>query len=140
VSSAVRRGEFAFALPAIPPLVGMVIPLTSVLLFSTFVALGLAYRRRPAAHKRLMALAVIAMLPPALGRAIATLAGVNHPALFLGATILFIAAIGIHDRRTLGRVHPVMLWGGLFLVVSFPARLAIGNTDLWLTFAAWLTA
>ena len=143
VSSAVARGEFAplalRARAAIPPLVGMVIPLGSVSLFSTFVAFGLAYRRRPAAHKRLMTLAVIAMLPPALGRAI-SITGITLPGLFFGATIPFIMAIGIHDRRTLGRVHPVTLWGGLLLVVSFPARLAIGNTDLWLTFATWLTA
>ena len=78
------------------------------------------------------------MLPPALGRAI-SLTGITHPALFFGAAILFIAAIGIHDGRTLGRVHPVTLWGGLLLVLSFPGRLAIANTDLWLTFAGWLT-
>lgn len=84
-----------------------IIPLASVLLFSTFVAIGLAYRRRPAAHKRLMA--------------------------------LFVAAVAIHDRRTLGRLQPMTLWGGLLLIASFPGRLAIGNTDLWLTFAAWLT-
>lgn len=138
LSSAVRRGEFTFATPGMPPLVGLAVPLASVLLFSTFVAFGLAYRRRPAAHKRLMALAVVAMLPPALGRAI-SLTGIALPGLFFGAAILFIVAIGIHDRRTFGRVHPVTLWGGLLLVASFPGRLAIGNTDLWLTFAAWLT-
>lgn len=140
LSAAVARGEFTFALPEIPPLVGMVIPFASVLLFSTFVALGLAYRRRPDVHKRLMALGAIAMLPPALGRAIATLTGVAHPALFFGATILFIAAIAVHDWRTRGRVHPVTLWGGLLLIASFPVRLAVGNSEPWLAFASWATS
>jgi hypothetical protein len=139
VSAAAARGEFALrARPAFPPLVGMVVPLTSVLLFSTFVAIGLAYRRRPNVHKRLMALGVTSMLPPALGRAIATLAGFAPPALFFGATILFIAAIGAYDLRTRGRVHPVTIVGGLLLVASFPVRLALGHTDLWIAFAGWL--
>ena len=30
------------------------------------------------------------------------------------------------------------LWGGLALLLSFPGRLALGKTDVWLTFAAWL--
>jgi hypothetical protein len=140
LSAAVARGEFTLALPAIAPLVGMVIPFASVLLFSTFVAVGLVYRRRPDVHKRFMALGAIAMLPPALGRAIATLTGIAHPALFFGATILFIAAIAVHDLRTRGRVHPVTLWGGLLLIASFPLRLALGNSGLWLGFATWITS
>lgn len=140
LSSAVASGAFEFVLPEIPPLVGMVVPFASVSLFSVFVGLGLLYRQRPAAHKRWMALAAVAMLPPVLGRAAATLVGVAHPTLFFGPTILFIAAIGIHDWRTAGRVHPVTLWGGLTLLASFPLRLALGNSDPWLRFAEWLTA
>jgi multisubunit Na+/H+ antiporter MnhC subunit len=139
LSSAVARGEFSLALPQIPPLTALVIPLASVTLFAAFVVCGLIDRRTPDSHKRYMALAAIAMLPPALGRALATIVGVANPGLFFGATVLFIAAIVIHDRRTRGRVHPVTLWGGLVLVASFPARLALGTTDLWLTFASWLT-
>jgi hypothetical protein len=90
-------------------------------------------------HKRLMVLATIAMLPPALGRALSAVVGASHPALFFGATMLFLVAIGIHDWRTSGRVHPVSLWRGLCLAVSFPGRLALGNTDTWLIFAGWLT-
>ena len=90
-------------------------------------------------HKRLMVLATIAMLPPALGRAVSAVVGASHPALFFGATMLFLVAIGIHDWRTSGRVHPVSLWRGLCLAVSFPGRLALGNTDTWLIFAGWLT-
>ena len=54
VSSAVARGEFVQALPDLPPLVAMVIPLTSVLLFAMFAGAGLVYRRQPDVHKRLM--------------------------------------------------------------------------------------
>ena len=51
---------------------------------------------------------------------------------------LFVLAIVIYDLRRRGRVHPVTLWGGLALILSFPLRLAIGKTESWLNFAAWL--
>ena len=85
-----------------------------------------------------MLLATIAMLPPAIGRAMGQLFSTGRPALFFGAVGLFVLAIVIYDRRRLGRVHPVTLWGGLALILSFPARLALGKTDLWLAFAGWL--
>lgn len=138
MSAAVARGELEMALPVLSPLVGLVIPVTSVVLFAAFATAGVAFRRQAARHKRLMVLAAIAMLPPALGRALATIFGTANPALFFGATVIFLGAIVMHDRRTLGRVHPVSLWGGLFLVASFPGRLALGNSAAWLSFAEWL--
>ncbi len=139
LSSAVANGTFEFVLPDLDPLVAMVVPFASVSIFTVFVALGLVYRRMPAAHKRCMALAAIAILPPALGRAAATLAGVAEPALIFAPTILFVAAIGLYDWRMLRRVHAVTLWGGLALLASFPLRLALGNSEPWLRFASWLT-
>lgn len=140
ISAAVARGEMAMVGLRLPPLEAMIIPLATMLLFGVFAGAGLAYRRRPDVHKRLMMLATIAMLPAALGRAAITLLGVANPALFFGATSLFILAIAIYDRRSRGRVHPVTLWGGLGLLLSFPGRLALGKTDLWLNVAAWLIA
>jgi hypothetical protein len=89
-------------------------------------------------HKRFMLLATIALLPAAIGRAMATLFGGATPALFFGSVGVFVFALVLYDRRTRGRVHPVTLWGGLALMLSFPARLALGKTDLWLTVAEWL--
>jgi Na+-translocating ferredoxin:NAD+ oxidoreductase RnfD subunit len=116
-----------------------VIPFTSVLLFTGFAATGLLFRHQPGRHKRLMALATMAMLPPALGRAFFWLFGSTNPLWFFGATVLVIVALAIHDRRTLGHTHPVTLWGGLLLAASFPGRLALGYTDAWSRFAHWLT-
>ena len=138
ISAAMARGELTRVGPGFPPLEGMVVPLTTMLLFGVFAGAGLFYRKRPDVHKRLMLLATIAMLPAAIGRAMARLFGVAHPALFFGAVGFFVLAIVVYDRRRLGRVHPVTLWGGLALLLSFPGRLALGKTDVWLTFAAWL--
>jgi hypothetical protein len=138
ISAAVARGELTRFGPGLPPLEAMIVPLTTMLFFGVFAGAGLAWRRWPDVHKRFMALATIAMLPAAIGRAMGWLFGGGHPALFFGAVGFFVLAIVIYDRRRLGRVHAVTLWGGLALMLSFPARLALGKTDLWLGFAAWL--
>ena len=117
-------------------LVAVVIPLASVAMFALFAATGLLYRRRPHAHKRLMLLATIALLPPALGR-ISFLA-TRGPGAFFAVTCLFIVALAVYDYRVYRRVYPASLWGGLLLALSFPARLAVGNTHLWNVFAQWL--
>jgi hypothetical protein len=137
LGAAVRAGEVTWVRVGIPPLEMMFGNLAAMLLFGVFAGAGLAWRRRSEAHKRLMALATIVLLPPAIGRATITLFGYFNPALFFVSTGLLVLAIAIHDRRSRGRVHPVTLWGGLALMLSFPLRLALGRTGLWLNFAAW---
>ena len=116
----------------------MIVPLTTMVLFGLFTGCGLAFRHRPEMHKRFMALATIAMLPAAIGRGMNALLGVAKPGLFFGAVGIFILAMVLYDRRSLRRVHPVTLWGGLALMLSFPGRMAFGKTDLWLRFAEWI--
>ena len=118
------------------PLFVLVIPLASVVVFTILVGFGLYYRRPADAHKRFMLLATIALLPPALGRM--RVLNVVGPQAFFGVTVLFIAAVVAYDYWTRRRVHAVSLWGGLFLALSFPGRIALGHTDAWLTFARWL--
>src|SRR5687767_2319744 len=125
ISTAVRRGELAWVPVGIAPMEMLLNNLTTMLLFGVFAAAGLALRGRPDAHKRCMALATIGLLPAAIGRAVITLLGVFHPAVLLGSSALFVVAMGIHDRRVLKRVHPVTLWGGWALMLSFPGRVAL---------------
>jgi hypothetical protein len=124
------------ALASAPPLFVLVIPLASLVVFTILVGLGLYYRRRPDAHKRLMLLGTIALLPPALGRM--RILNAIGPQAFFGVTVLFIVVIVAYDYWTRRRVHAVSLCGGLFLALSFPGRIALGHTDAWLTFAGWL--
>jgi hypothetical protein len=138
VSAAVQRGELAWVRVGIPRVEVLLMNLAAMLLFAVFAAAGFAFRARPDAHKRFMMLATIGLLPAAIGRAAITLLGVFHPALLVGSIAFFVLAMAIHDRRTGKHVHPVTLWGGLMLIVSFPARMAVAKTDLWLSAAAWL--
>jgi len=124
------------ALAGAAPLFVLVIPLASVVVFTILVGFGLYYRRRADTHKRFMLLATIALLPPAFAR-IRVLNAVG-PQAFFGVTVLFIAAVVAYDYWTRRRVHAVSLWGGMFLALSFPGRIALGHTDAWLTFARWL--
>jgi hypothetical protein len=140
VALAWARSESSVAVGALASesrLVVLVIPLASVLLFASLAAVGVYMRRRPDVHKRLMLLATIALLPPALGR-IPILAA-RGPAAFFGVTVLFIVTVVAYDYWTRRRIHPASLWGGLALATSFPGRIALANTDAWQAFARWLT-
>jgi hypothetical protein len=112
--------------------------LATMLLFGVFAVAGLAMRRRPDAHKRFMMLATIGLLPAAIGRAAITLVGVFHPALLAGSIVVFVLTMASYDHRSLGRLHPVTLWAGSTLVLSFPIRLALAHTALWQAVAARL--
>jgi hypothetical protein len=140
ITSAVRRGELNFRAASLdfPPLEAMIVPLTTMVLFGLFAGAGLALRSRHETHKRFMMLATIAMLPAAIGRGMSALLGVAKPGLFFGSVAIFILAMLVYDRRSFGRIHPVTLWGGLALMLSFPGRMAFGKTDLWLRFAEWI--
>jgi len=119
-----------------PPLEFLSVPLGTLLVFAILVGSALVNRRRSEIHKRWMLLASIALLPPAFARML--FVGSGGPPVAMGGTMLLVAACVIYDRAAHGRVHPVFLWGGLFLVLSFPARIAIGTTEVWLSFARWL--
>ena len=77
-------------------------------------------------HKRLVIIATLELVTAAVARwpVISTLG----PVAFFGVTDLFVVALAVYDFKTRGRIHPATLWGGLFLIVWQPLRLAIGFT------------
>lgn len=112
----------------------LVVPLFALLVFGVLYAAALICRRHPQAHKRLILLATIGLLPPALARWIVFYLGFGPPVV-LALTTLFVVPLVVWDFRTRGRLHPATLWGGLFLVLSIPIRLAIAFTEGWLAIA-----
>ena len=120
-----------------PPLTFLIIPLGDLVVFSALVAAAFYRRRQPQTHKRLMLLATLALLTPAIAR-LPGIAAIGPPA-FWGLTDLFIVACFVYDRVTIGRIHPAFKWGGLFVLVMQPMRLILGGTGPWLAFAQWLT-
>lgn len=122
----------------IPPLQFLVVPLFDIAFFGTFVALGVGNRTNPQSHKRWMVLATVALLGAAFARW-PYVWQIGNPFVYFGLAYLFIVALALWDFRTRGTLHPVTRWGGLALIVSLPARLALSGTAAWLAFATWLT-
>lgn len=118
-----RRG---LAPQGLDPLTFAAVPLGSVVMFAAFAGAGLANRRRPAVHRRLMILATVAIITPALARLVG-----RRPTVALALTPLFVLAAIAYDYRRERRLHPVYLWGGLVILLSGPVRIAIGRTDAW---------
>lgn len=133
--AAARRGFVTPGLP--PPLVFLAVPAFDLVAFAGLVGTALYQRRKPAAHKRLMFLATVAVLTAAIAR-LPYVLPLGPPA-FFGLTDLLIVAAMAFDRWTRGRIHPALFWGGLLLVISQPLRLFVSGTDTWMTIALWLT-
>ena len=74
------------------------------------VGAALYLRQQSQTHKRLMLLATLALLTPAIAR-LPGIAAAGPPA-FWGLTDLFIVACFVYDRVTSGRIHPAFKWGG----------------------------
>lgn len=114
----------------------LIVPLFAVALFAIFIIAGLRARRDAQSHKRLMLLATIALLPPAIARLV--IAGGLAPPFVSGIATLFLVPLVVWDLKTRRGLHKVTLWGGLLLVISGPLRLAVARTDGWLAISNWL--
>lgn len=136
--AAIESAKHGFTPPnGPPPLVFLIVPLTDVVLFPTLVGLALYFRRRTDIHRRLMLVATLAILTPAIAR-IAFIRPYGIPA-FLGLTDLFILGALAYDRIRNGRFHPAFVWGAILVIVSQPARILFAQTAVWHSIATWLT-
>jgi hypothetical protein len=124
--------------PQVTPVAFMAVPLIDVIVFGTLIGAALLNRRRPAAHKRLMLLATLGILTPAIARLpIDAMKQAGLPA-FFGVTVFCVAVVVLFDTVRNRRLHPAFAWGGAFLVASIPFRILLSQTDAWAAFAHWL--
>ncbi|HEY7872071.1 MAG TPA: hypothetical protein VIC31_05075 [Rudaea sp.] len=125
--------------PGPPPLVFLTVPLFNIVAFAILVGSALALRRRSDWHRRLMLVATLNMLPPALARA--TMQYLHVPALpvAFGLTDIAIISALVYDTIRHRRVHPAFACGLGLVLLWEAAALAFGNTAAWLGFAGWLT-
>jgi hypothetical protein len=107
-----------------------IIGFTSIGLFAVFIALGLAYRRRPGLHRRFMILGFIASISPASGRILRLVDLQSHRNFLIPlCAAAFIAACIVHDWRKHRVVHPAYVVGGAVIVASWPLRMMIGHSE-----------
>ena len=126
------------ATPGPPPLSFLIIPFGDMVVFSILIGAALYYRKRLDIHKRLMLLAAMNLLPPAIARIPLAFIVNNGPLAFYGLTDLCLLGFVAFDTIRHRRLHPAFLWGSLLLVVLQPLRLLLAGTDAWLSFAAAL--
>jgi hypothetical protein len=116
-----------------------IVGIMSLVLFASFLALGIAFRRRAAYHKRFMMLAMISVLTPAASRIVTQLGLLEHwaylvpifPALFVGWCLAY-------DWRKQHTVHPVYAIGGAALIAAWPLRIMIGVSHWYQPVGEWV--
>jgi len=110
----------------------LIFPIIAMGLFTLFVGCAIANRHRPDRHKRYMLLATINVIFPALARMTALLPFL--PRGVVGAMVvvnIFLAVLALYDWRSLGRLHPVTLWGGAVTLGCEPLRFIIAKSEWW---------
>jgi hypothetical protein len=108
--------------------------LPHLLMFALFVGLGVLLRKRAEVHKRLMLLASVAIVGPALGRfplwpifAGGLDAARNYA---IGGLLLLLASLIVYDIVTRRRPHPATWLGAIAIVVSLAVSVALGVTGI----------
>ncbi len=126
------------ASPGPPALSFLIIPIGDMVIFAVLIGLALYFRRKLDVHKRLMLLAAINLLTPAIARIPLDFIVNGGPLAFFGLTDLCLLACVAFDTIKHRRLHPVFLWGSIFLIVMQPLRLLLAGTNAWLNLAAAL--
>jgi len=107
--------------------------LAALVIFSTFVASALYWRSRSDTHKRLMLLASMAILGPAVARILPLLTTGPGPLALIIQVSTFIGlplSVVAHDLLATRRVHRATLIGVTASFVALFGALAIANSDV----------
>jgi hypothetical protein len=104
----------------------------NLFLFSVFFAAGLFFRGKKEIHKRLMVLAMVSLIIPAIAR-------LPMPPFMIGWAILaFSLTSAIYDAIVLRRVHVTNIVGVLLINIASPLRFMIAEARGWQRFSEWI--
>jgi hypothetical protein len=137
-ATGITAAKLGSAPTGVPPLVFLVLPLGEMVVFAVLVTTALLMRKKSAYHKRLMLLASLAMLTPAMARLPFEFVRAGGPLVFFALTDLVILACIAFDAVKNRRLHPAFAAGLAFIVVGQIGRLALTKTPFWMPFAEWL--
>lgn len=113
------------------------VPIADMLMFSTLVYFGFRKRFNPAAHKRLMLVATIALLDAAFVRWPIHAVWWDLQAAQMGCYLLLLLLM-CFDLWSVGKVHRATLWASVLLIALQQVRMPVGRTALWQSFATWV--
>lgn len=128
----------------------LIVPLSAIGAFAVLFVAAIACVRHTEWHRRLLLLATIAVLKPAVARVFLLLHAAGGPgvrpglgpplpvinSVVVGLVVDLLVVVAIAwDWRTRGRPHPAYLYGGAFLLLNEALRVPIAGTSAWLQFA-----
>jgi hypothetical protein len=115
---------------------------TAPIIFAVLVVVAIVYRRRPELHKRLMLLAMVAIIWPAFFRFRHYFPSIAYPEFVFGFVLpqSMILAVMLWEKLTIGRVHAVYLTVGMALVAENFAEFYLFDTSGWRVLANWLAS
>jgi hypothetical protein len=140
VAVSIHQGRIGKVIAGIDPHQFMAGSMVSAVILAVFVTSALLLRRHPEWHRRLMILATISTIGPAVGRLVVMLSGNPYVVVARGVIVALLVACFVFDWRRYRRVHPAYLVGSALIVVSWPLRAALSKTEAWMTFARWMTS
>ena len=132
-----------------------IVPITIIVTFAGLVAAAVANIKWPEYHKRLMLMATISIMPPAMGRLLgmatqqiaigprrlgATIAPVALGSVSAVAADLLIVGAMAYEWRTRGRVHRVYWIAGAAIVLIQLLRIPLSATGAWMRFTEVLSS
>lgn len=129
--------HFAPGAPGIKALAFYAVPFSDILVFSTLIYFAFRNRFHPAAHKRFILIATIAMLDAAFVRWPIPAAWWNLRVATLCCYALLLAMIG-YDFWSTGKVQRATLWASVFLIAAKEVRMPVAHTAVWQSFATWV--
>ena len=100
--------------------------LVALLVFAILLVLAVRARRQPETHARLVLLASIPIVAPALGRASLAALGTPLPGVAVQMSLPFLVVL--HDLFMLRRVHRATIWGTAAVVGSMMVSIALANS------------
>ena len=123
--------------PGINPHGFFILPLSDMFLFVVFFTGAIYFRKRPAEHKILMLMTAIAFLPAALFR-LPVVAPENSTLWAFGTPALLAASIlGWHTLKH-GKLNKVFAASVALLFAAIPVRVALMDSQAWLTLVAMI--
>lgn len=137
VLAAIDSSRRRFTPPGVDSSTILAIQATELSVFALLVGWGLCVRRDGPAHKRLILLATIAILGPAVNRwPFAFIHQIPPSTAFI--IDAFLLCIISFDLLTCRKIHRATVWGSLAILVMQPIMFALGHSAFWHRFTEWV--
>lgn len=115
---------------AISQIIGVI---TTAVMFAVLIWLGYRFRKKPPVHKRLLLLATILLLWPAWFRFRHYFPSVPRLDIWFAVVLAdsLILLSWLVDKKTYNKIHPVLLYGGLFIIAEHVFEVLMFDSGPW---------